>query len=510
MKSGRLRRPGGRRSPGPNACNHGLRCEYDRALNPGVGRQLVLMARALRKHSLGGKMFGSLLVLERVPSANGKVRWRCRCSCGRTSELSTQDLVRTDGRAVTGCRACSYEQRERMPIQEVKRRLQDIHGDQVSVVDGSYRSASRPCQFVDAEFGRFTATPSNIFATKRRHPKFGKNQTVLKLSLSPSAARRRVEALSGGIVTLDEKTFAGRHSACSLMDREYGPYRYRYDSFERTLRRHRNYYWRVRVERQHGRMIGRRFGNLLVIAPEEVPVPGRVSDHGHRCRYKVQCMLCNGFMVRDAFAIQRYNRSCGCKRAAIAESNGALSTNADKVLSLEEVVARLDIVHGGAVQLVEATYVKASAPAVFVDVDHGAWTVVVSQVLGGHGHPQRGLVSRMDKRRTSKEELVARIREVHRGDLEIDISSFKDQLTKARFLDREHGWYEATPASVLCGTGHPARRREKTRSTYMRLYGVPHNMQHPELARKNAQASNIARSVVHWRTGETVWCRGSY
>src|SRR5262249_41508789 len=93
--------------------------------------------RTLRKHDLAGKRFGNLLVIRRIRDPRGKVRWRCKCSCGAPAQVVTQDLVRTDGRAIRRCRRCSYRERARareLPLQEFKARLRKLYGDQVSLI----------------------------------------------------------------------------------------------------------------------------------------------------------------------------------------------------------------------------------------------------------------------------------------------------------------------------------------------------------------------------------------
>ena len=43
---------------------------------------------------LTGQRFGMLTVLRRAESRNGKVCWTCRCDCGRTIEVSGNNLNR--------------------------------------------------------------------------------------------------------------------------------------------------------------------------------------------------------------------------------------------------------------------------------------------------------------------------------------------------------------------------------------------------------------------------------
>lgn len=54
-----------------------------------------------RAEDLNGRQFGMLKVLERVENLNGRVRWLCRCECGREKIYTAHDLKA--GRDNCGC-----------------------------------------------------------------------------------------------------------------------------------------------------------------------------------------------------------------------------------------------------------------------------------------------------------------------------------------------------------------------------------------------------------------------
>lgn len=63
--------------------------------------------------------------------------------------------------------------RKIIPIGEIKRRLKEIHGDQLVIVDSSYKGSASHATFVDREFGEWTAWVSNVLQG-HSHPSRGK------------------------------------------------------------------------------------------------------------------------------------------------------------------------------------------------------------------------------------------------------------------------------------------------------------------------------------------------
>lgn len=59
----------------------------------------------------------------------------------------------------------------RMPLEEVKRRLQLVHGDAVTIVDETYVNSSSYCLFVDAEYGQWLSKPFDVIYKRHNHPK---------------------------------------------------------------------------------------------------------------------------------------------------------------------------------------------------------------------------------------------------------------------------------------------------------------------------------------------------
>ncbi len=58
-------------------------------------------------YDLTGQRFGRWLVLHRVPgyTASGKIRWMCRCNCGRKVPVLAFSLRSGDS---TQCKSCAW------------------------------------------------------------------------------------------------------------------------------------------------------------------------------------------------------------------------------------------------------------------------------------------------------------------------------------------------------------------------------------------------------------------
>jgi len=59
----------------------------------------------------------------------------------------------------------------RPTVEDIKQRLQRIHGDVVRLVDSTYVDTKTKCTFVDQDHGEFEAVPNNLLRQKSGHPK---------------------------------------------------------------------------------------------------------------------------------------------------------------------------------------------------------------------------------------------------------------------------------------------------------------------------------------------------
>lgn len=84
----------------------------------------IIMPKAL---DIGGKRFGHLIAIEKVPSRSGKTYWRCKCDCGREKEIQTAHLT---SKATISCgdSNCPYHYNPLKTLKNETNRICEICG----------------------------------------------------------------------------------------------------------------------------------------------------------------------------------------------------------------------------------------------------------------------------------------------------------------------------------------------------------------------------------------------
>lgn len=164
------------------------------------------------------------------------------------------------------------------------------------------------------------------------------------------------------------------------------------------------------------------------------------------------------------------------------------------ILPIEEVKKRLFSIHGDKVVLDEDTYEGTRIKAHFIDREFGEWWATPAVVLKGSRHPKSGDSARrkniekaLDACRLSIEEVKKRIFEQHGDLISIDESTYINVHEKARFFDKEYGYWFASPWGILQGNRHPHGR-----------------------ARRGAKSQQRCVIKYHWKTNEILYCVASY
>lgn len=118
-------------------------------------------------------------------------------------------------------------------------------------------------------------------------------------------------------------------------------------------------------------------------------------------------------------------------------------------LCINQVKARLP----EHVNIVESTYTKTTARAIFVDKQYGEWSSIVDNVLRGRGHPIRGR-KKCDKSRSfTAKEISSRLP----SHITMKKETFVGVRHKATFVDSIHGEWTTWVNDILRGQNHPKR-----------------------------------------------------
>lgn len=78
----------------------------------------------------------------------------------------------------------------------------------------------------------------------------------------------------------------------------------------------------------------------------------------------------------------------------------------------------------------------------------------------------------LNRQRLSYDALNTRIMKIHSGSVQCVSSSYVHTYKKAKFIDFEFGEWEAYPHNVLNGSTHPDRGLKNRKITWMKKYGV--------------------------------------
>ena len=139
-----------------------------------------------------------------------------------------------------------------------------------------------------------------------------------------------------------------------------------------------------------------------------------------------------------------------------------------KKLTVEEVEKRIERVHGSVVTLDRSTFVNPKIKARLFDRDYGEWWATPENVfLRKSGHPLKGEIKRINKKKIKPSIIKDKIEKIHNGIVVLDIETYVNTRTKARFVDKDFGDFWTTAQNVLKGHGHPQRgliKRSKSRT----------------------------------------------
>lgn len=135
------------------------------------------------------------------------------------------------------------------------------------------------------------------------------------------------------------------------------------------------------------------------------------------------------------------------------------------------------------IELYSESYTNLTSFAKFHDPEFGDWIAKAGNVLAGSGHPQRARINK----RLPVDNVIDRIKVVHGDQVVLDVSSYTDANTHAIFLDKKYGNWLASPANVMRGRSHPARKNQKSAKTQKKF-----------------------PPVIHWKTQNLCFSSSSY
>lgn len=131
-------------------------------------------------------------------------------------------------------------------------------------------------------------------------------------------------------------------------------------------------------------------------------------------------------------------------------------------LTIEKIKQRIFEQHGDVVQMDETTFKSAAFKTRFFDKDYGEWWTRPHGPMTGQGHPKRGREMLRKKLLLSIDEVLNRLKQKHGENVSLDVSTYVDMKTKAKFIDRDFGEWWAKPGNIInVGQEHKKRSLQK-------------------------------------------------
>ena len=291
----------------------------------------------------------------------------------------------------------------KLSLEEVLNRIEDIHGNTITLDISTYFNTKTKARFIHKKYGEWWTLPS-VVLNGHGHPK-NKNKNS-RISLED--VKLRLFKIHGDVVSIEEGTFINVTTVAKFKDRDYGYF----------------------LNTPHG-------------------VCGKGNGHPQRW-------------------IDRKSKV--------------------KITPIEEIKNRLSMIHSDVLIIKESSYVACSKKAIFIDSQYGEWESKVSDVLNGHGHPDRWL---------------EKSRETNIKKYGVDNPSKNTQIKVKK---------EETCLKNY-GVKHPSQAEEiktRIRETSIERYGVDNPSKNERVSLRQAKSSNNSTIKFHWKTNEELVCQASY
>jgi len=148
-----------------------------------------------------------------------------------------------------------------------------------------------------------------------------------------------------------------------------------------------------------------------------------------------------------------------------------------------------------------------NAKVIIIDKDFGEYTTAIKNIRRGCEHPKRAMLNRQTKLKNNGQTLDVlkqQLLSIQPFVLDIDLSTYVNNKSKVKVIDKIYGEYETTVFILKKGCQHPARKYDRVKKTVLAKYGVENPMQSKEV-QKTLQNTNLQKYGVKnaWLTEES-------
>lgn len=320
-----------------------------------------------------------------------------------------------------------------------------------------YVNTGTKIKFIDSEYGEFEATPNQVLWGNKKHPK--------RLKIQRGLSGEEVAKISQEIhpyMALDISTYQGIAHKARFIDEKFGEYwcepqfvikhrKSKHPKRDALIRSLEPDEVQRRISEGYKKYPPRPFITLDRDTYESVNKKARFIDSEYGEWWALPSNIMKGQCHPDRTGNPRYT---------VEDVKRAISNRPEIVLD-------------------ESTFVNVTTKARFIDKDYGEWWVLPQSLILNP--------NRVHKDRAHRDAIIPakevqdRISLIH-PNVTLDFSTYKNSITKARFIDSEYGEWWTLPNSVLMGHGHPARAitLRKLEDKVAEILGIPRYGATPE------------------------------
>jgi hypothetical protein len=92
-------------------------------------------------------------------------------------------------------------------IEEIKERIKQIHGDNVTIDESTYISCNKKAKFIDKDYGEWWTFVYNVVNQKAGNPSRSYLKKSQKAKLTIEEVKERIKKVHGNSITIDESTY---------------------------------------------------------------------------------------------------------------------------------------------------------------------------------------------------------------------------------------------------------------------------------------------------------------
>jgi len=155
------------------------------------------------------QIHGDIIILDESTYIN--VNTKCRFIDKDYGEYWTLPFYPLNG---CSCKARN-DKKSIKSLNEIKEKLYKVHGDIIIIDESTYVDTQHKAKFIDKDFGEWWALPNNVINRGRRHWKRARILPIEQI-------KERIKQIHGDNIVIDELTYVDTKHKCRFVDKDYG------------------------------------------------------------------------------------------------------------------------------------------------------------------------------------------------------------------------------------------------------------------------------------------------